>query len=79
MNKTFTTGQKAILIFLKEIIGVEYLARDKEFGLHAYIGKPTKTGYIWDNNNGWRVGIKKGEFPNILWEDDEPVCINDYV
>lgn len=71
----FTEEEMNIMKVLKENIGVEYLARDKEFGLHGYIGKPHKVGNIWDNDHGWRIGVRGIE--SVKWEDDEPVCLKD--
>lgn len=77
MKHDFTPEELEILRVLKENIGVEYLACDQRFGLHGYIGKPVKLETIWDNNGGWRVGIKG--ISSIKWEETEPVCIADYV
>lgn len=75
--KNFTQQELNYMWVLMELLGVEYLARDKVLGLHAYISKPHKLEGIWDNNNGWRQGIDKNYFPQIKWEDEEPVCLED--
>ena len=76
MRHNFTREELEAIRTLKENVGVEYLARDKQFGLHGYIGRPKKLEGIWDNDGGWRVGIKG--FDSIRWEEDEPVCLADY-
>lgn len=76
MNR-FTADELAIMRVLKENLGIEYLACDQKFGLHGFIGKPSKLEAFWSNHEGFRIGVNG--ITSIKWEEAVPVCISDYV
>lgn len=61
----------------------KYLAKDKSGTVYAFCEKPTKKEEFWDIwNIKWFAClhvVKDNLFDEILWEDEEPVYIDDYV
>ena len=59
----------------------KYIAKDKNGIICAYGSKPVKNERCWDSDEGFE-GLdvfKDSLFDEILWEDEEPVFIDDYV
>ena len=59
----------------------EWIAKDKDGEVCIYINKPKKEDVSWDNFSLYKPLdiIKDSLFTEIKWEDEEPVCIDDYV
>lgn len=59
----------------------KWIAKDKDGEVCIYINKPKKEDVSWDNFSLYKPLdiIKDSLFDEILWEDEEPVCIDDYV
>ena len=59
----------------------EWIAKDKDGEVCIYINKPKKEDVSWDNFSLYKQLdiIKDSLFDEILWEDEEPVYIDDYV
>ena len=60
----------------------EWIAKDKDGRVFVYDGKPIKTkSYNWDCSKYCRKCdvLLQSIFDQILWEDEEPICIDDYV
>ena len=59
----------------------EWIAKDKDGEVCIYINKPKKEDVSWDNFSLYKPLdiIKDSLFDEILWEDDEPIYIDDYV
>ena len=57
---------------------VKYIARDSNGMLIGYEEKPTKNCIynVWDGF-GYHLGVFNNHFPNIKFQDDEPVSIDD--
>lgn len=60
---------------------LKWIARDESNNLYVYKNKPTKINRYWDVEYGERQRLKMFShlFQQIQWEDEEPVCIDDYV
>ena len=56
--------------------GFEWLARDYDGDLCAYGNKPEKYEMYWSNDERSAV-IKKDNFPEVKWSDEEPAEIAD--
>ena len=58
-----------------------YIAKDKNGTISAFGSKPTKKERCWLNYEGFDCldVFKDSLFDEILWEDEEPVYIDDYV
>ena len=58
-----------------------YIAKDKNGTISAFGSKPTKKERCWLNYEGFDCldVFKDSLFDEILWEDEEPICIDDYV
>lgn len=58
-----------------------YIAKDKNGTISAFGSKPTKKERCWLNYEGFDCldVFKDSLFDQILWEDDEPIYIDDYV
>ena len=58
-----------------------YIAKDKNGTISAFGSKPTKKERCWLNYEGFDCldVFKDSLFDEILWEDDEPIYIDDYV
>ena len=68
------------LDILKEMYDVyNWLARDKDGSLGGSIRKPTKNDFFWDETDTEYLEFLSPLFKDILWEDEEPVYINDYI
>ena len=59
----------------------EWIAKDKDGEVCIYINKPKKEDVSWNNFSLYKPLdiIKDSLFTEIKWEDEEPVCIDDYV
>lgn len=59
----------------------EWIAKDKDGEVCIYINKPKKEDVSWDNFSLYKPLdiIKDSLFDEILWEDEEPIRIDDYV
>ena len=59
----------------------EWIAKDKDGEVCIYINKPKKEDVSWDNFSLYKALniIKDSLFDEILWEDEEPIYIDDYV
>ena len=59
----------------------EWIAKDKDGEVCIYINKPKKEDVSWDNFSLYKPLdiIKDSLFDEILWEDEEPIYIDDYV
>ena len=59
----------------------KYIAKDKNGAICVYDSRPIKNEKWWDNDEWFYrlAAIKDSLFDEILWEDEEPVYIDDYV
>ena len=59
----------------------KWIAKDKDGEVCIYINKPKKEDVSWDNFSLYKPLdiIKDSLFDEILWEDEEPIYIDDYV
>ena len=57
---------------------VKYIARDDDGGLFGFNSKPKKNGDFWyDEFVPYSIKVFNNHFPNIRFQDDEPVLIDD--
>ena len=58
-----------------------YIAKDKNGTISAFGSKPTKKERCWLNYEGFDCldVFKDSLFDEILWEDEEPIFIDEYV
>lgn len=65
---------------LKKIgLSFRYIARDKNGVLFVFYQKPRKAGRVWMSDHHCKSLPLTGLFDWIRFEDEEPVCIDDYV
>ena len=59
----------------------KWIAKDKDREVWIYIDKPEKRDISWENFSLYKPLdiIKDSLFDQILWEDEEPIRIDDYV
>lgn len=76
-KKEFTDDE--LFLFKKVNKEYEWCARDKNGTLYLYEKKPYKKGDIWYHNISESFNCYNHLFNSILWEDEEPVYIPDYV
>lgn len=62
----------------------EWIAKDKGEGVRVFQNKPIKNGWFWEIENQFGgtmslSAINQNLFNQILWEDEEPIRIDDYV
>lgn len=79
-KKKFTPDQLATMREYHTGGGINYVARDKGGLVHFYEHRPKKRDNIWMVQTGgssWPVPIEM--FPQILWSDNEPVRLADYI
>ena len=82
-KKEFTDNELYILNNIDK--KYKWIAKDKSGLICTFVSKPIKTERFW--SDGWSNGesyasleaIKNSLFTEIKWEDEEPVCIDDYV
>ena len=82
-KKEFTDNELYILNNIDK--KYKWIAKDKNGLICTFVSKPIKTERFW--SDGWSNGesyasleaIKNSLFTEIKWEDEEPVCIDDYV
>ena len=55
------------------------VARDKNGDLYAYPYRPMKGATYWGKGSHESLFTFNSLFTEIKWEDEEPVCIDDYV
>ena len=83
-KKQFTDDELYILNNIDK--KYKWIAKDKSGLICTFVSKPIKTEKLW-SDDGWSNGesyasleaIKNSLFNSILWEDEEPVYIDDYV
>ena len=76
-KKKFTDDE--LFLFKKVNKEYEWCARDKNGRLYLYEKKPYKKGDIWYHDMSESFNFYNHLFNSILWEDEEPVFIDDYV
>lgn len=59
--------------------GYEWIARDKDDALFAYDGKPEKLESYWRSDKWQEFASFVPIFPQIKWDDEEPVRLRDIV
>lgn len=65
----------------------KWIAKDKSGDIFGFEEKPKKDKYVWLceeydyclDNTCCIDGLNQSLFNEILWEDEKPVCIDDYV
>ena len=59
----------------------KWIAKDEDSIVHAFCEKPTKEDAHWFYESMFYISkvLNQDIFSQILWEDEEPVCIDDYV
>ena len=74
-------GQETLNFFKCIDKKYKWIAKDKDGEVCIYINKPKKEDVSWDNFSLYKPLdiIKDSLFDEILWEDEEPVYIDDYV
>lgn len=60
-----------------KVLGFEWIARDCDNTLFAYVSKPFKKGAYFEGNGGNNTGLEKDLFEFISWEDEEPTSIDE--
>ena len=56
-----------------------YIARDNNRDLYLYETKPSKGICSWSSGKPLSFGMYNNIFKDIMWENEEPVKIDDYV
>ena len=82
-KKEFTDDELYILRNIDK--KYKWMVKDKDGLICTFVSKPIKTEKLW--SDGWSNGdsyasleaIKNSLFTEILWEDEEPIYIDDYV
>ena len=58
----------------------KWIAKDKNGDIFLFAGKPRKDKNVWLGDDcNCMDGINQSLFDQILWEDEEPIRIDDYV
>lgn len=59
----------------------KWITKDKDGDVCVYCEKPTKGSDYWLSNRNLYISkaFNQDMFDQILWEDDEPVYIDDYI
>ena len=60
-----------------KVLDFEWIARDWDNTLFAYVSKPFKKGAYFDGNGGNNTGLEDDLFTFISWEDGEPTNIEE--
>ena len=79
-KKEFTDDELCVLKNIDK--KYKWIARDKSDNLCIFDEKPNKNEEIWDNvirSDFIELNCYNSLFNSILWEDNEPVYIDDYV
>ena len=79
-KKEFTDDELCVLKNIDK--KYKWIARDKSGNLCIFDEKPNKNEEIWDNvirSDFIELNCYNSLFNSILWEDEEPVYIDDYV
>lgn len=78
-KKKFTDDELCILRNIDK--KYKWIAKDKDGEVCIYINKPKKEDVSWDNFRLYKPLdiIKDSLFDEILWEDEEPIFIDEYV
>ena len=50
-----------------------WIARDSDGKVYGYTNKPTKKSDVWDTNDNLLLPLPQDSFPNIKWDDTEPI------
>lgn len=80
MGKTFSRDTLNLFKMIDE--KYKYITKDKNGSVFIYQEKPIKEDIIWRLKGYTFVeisGLNQSLFDQILWEDDEPIYIDDYV
>ncbi len=78
-KKEFTDDELVIMRNFPS--GFDWITRDKSGNVYIFEKKPSKNEYgCWGNGDDYCILVIFNHlFQSILWEDEEPVCIDDYV
>lgn len=77
-EKEFTDDELAIMRSLPKEF--KWIAKDDSGEIYVFHEKPKNNNGIWDSNGRLRdLDLFTHLFKSITWEDEEPVCIDDYV
>lgn len=78
-RKEFTDDE--LFLFRKADKEYKWCTRDKDRRMYLFSEKPYKKGTVWysDKAKYTEFHCYNHLFPTILWEDEEPVFIDDYV
>ena len=59
----------------------KWIAKDMNDDVHAFCEKPIKESRYWFYDGCFYISnaFNQAIFNQILWEDEEPICIDDYV
>lgn len=60
-----------------EVLGFNWIARDCDNTLFAYVSKPFKKGAYFECNGGNNTGLEKDLFEFVSWQDEEPTSIDE--
>lgn len=78
-KKEFTDDELVIMRNFPS--GFDWITRDKSGNVYIFEKKPSKNEYgCWGNGDDYCILVIFNHlFQSILWEDEEPVYIDDYV
>ena len=78
-KKEFTDDELVIMRNFPS--GFDWITRDKSGNVYIFEKKPSKNEYgCWGNGDDYCILVIFNHlFQSILWEDEEPICIDDYV
>ena len=74
---THDRGHEIDVLKALKTLGYEWLARDFDRELYAFVEKPEKGETTWFNHSHLNSYIDKDLFTFIKWEDEEPTNINE--
>ena len=60
-----------------KVLDFEWIARDQDNELYAYVSKPIKKVAYFDGYGGKNTSLEKVLFPFITWEDEEATSIDE--
>ena len=76
-RKHFSDDQLAVMrVFYK--LGFRFIAEDANDDLYFYATNPTKADTVWING-GKNSNIAHAAFQQITWDDENAICIADYI
>ena len=76
-KKQFTDDELCILRNIDK--KYKLVARDKNGDLYAYPYRPMKGATYWGKGSHESLFTFNSLFNSIQWEDEEPICIDEYV